>query len=122
MEKSYCHICGKECISDGCGTGYGIDKNNNKVCYSCCAEQDKKDMIQNKKTVLYLSKENDNKWYIVNWPSSLKIPVRNKRTGRHNIAGTQTTAYFCFNGFWWIGKQYGNFSDICYCKQLKETC
>lgn len=42
MEKVYCIKCGKECIPEGIGAGYGVmPETGEKVCYACCGELDK---------------------------------------------------------------------------------
>lgn len=97
--------------------GYGIDINNKTYCYACCANQDKTTMRQNKRIVLYL---NDTQGYVSNWPGSLKIKTTAQYIGRHNIAGTQTRIYFKFDDKFWTGIQYGNNTQLCYCKELKR--
>jgi len=57
-EKVYCAACGAECISKyEFTTGYGIDKQNRKICYACCAKIDLADMREHGNTCLYLSYE-----------------------------------------------------------------
>jgi len=109
-------VCNKDIIPDGIGTGYGTDKNGNKICYACIADIDKKDMTESERQVLYYDGMN-----ITNWPGSLKIRVLSKRKGKHNFAETRTDVWFAFNGHLWHGTQYGNLSQLCYCKQLKQT-
>lgn len=66
-----------------------------------------------KKIVLYLSGNE-----ITNWPGSLRIRA-SVTEGRHNMAGVQRFAYFTFEGRRWYGRQVGDFSQLCHCRELK---
>lgn len=117
MTHFTCYVCkAKKFSSDTISTGYGIDRSNHKICYSCCAEQDKKDMKKYGRIALYL---NSVKQVITNWPNSLHFSCTVSE-GKHNIAGIRRDAWFRFNGYVWHGTQYGNFSDLIYCKQTKQ--
>lgn len=106
-------------------TGYGFDADFNKICYTCCGLRDKKEMKENGKITLYLKHNPINKHYqyadgiITNWASSLVIKCRVKK-GKHNIAGTRYDVWFTFEGEAWYGVQYGEHSQLCYCKRLKQ--
>lgn len=98
-------------------TGYGMDAQGKKHCYGCCAEQDKKTMRETGRYTLYL----DTKTRIVsNWPGSLKLDVYHLTGGRHNIAGRRYDVYFMFEGSRWHGVQYGDNTQICHIKRMKE--
>ena len=102
------------------GTGYAINHlTGQKVCYDCCAEQDRKFMRDHKKITLYLTREG---FYskITNWPGTLKLDCTGCRTGRHNIAGTRYDVWFVFEGYYWHGVQYGENTQLCHCKQTKQ--
>jgi len=101
-------------------TGYGIDKDNNKFCYSCCAEFDKEQMEKHDKIILYLAGAPYGS-EVTNWPGSLRFKVDGSSHGKHNLAETQTHVWFKdhLDRTWW-GRQYGDFSDLCYCKLLKQ--
>lgn len=71
-------------------------------------------MRQDGRVVLYLHGGE-----VANWPGSLRFPCLASE-GCHNIAGTQTVAYFWFEGEPWIGRQYGRYSELCYCRRLKH--
>ena len=112
-------------------TGYGQDKDGKTFCYSCCAENDKAQMIADGKTVLYLVKNRQAKdfgdgidrspWSITNWPSSLSIPINTPRISRHNIAGKRYDVWFTGpDGFVWHGVTYGDNTQLCHCKRTKE--
>lgn len=49
-----CSICKNE-IEE---SKYAKDNKDNKICYSCCAEEDKKYMVEHGKNTLYLIEEN----------------------------------------------------------------
>lgn len=108
-----CSMCGKEIKSEN----YGI-LNGKKICYQCCAEVDKQELNNLKvgeKTILYFDGE-----YIINFPSTLKIKPYRISRARHNLAGFVNYAWFEFNGKNFIGKQYGNFSQICHVRRIKK--
>ena len=117
-EKEICCVCGKSIHGDGIGTGHGIDEHGNKVCYECCGKRDAEQLAAlepGTPMYLYLSGE-----YVTNWPGTLKIRIIGQRTGRHNIAGTQTNVWFRYGGRNYHGTQYGNDSEICRVTALKE--
>jgi hypothetical protein len=127
-----CLMCKKEIVSltgDG-GTGYGMDKQGNKICYSCCAEVDRQTMRSQGKISLYLVKTEKKSpvsngspfWMpeITNWPGTLRIPVLDVRTGRHNLAGKRYDVHFIFEEKKWHGVTYGDNTQICHCKVLKS--
>ena len=119
--------CGHaESPHDSFTTGYGIDKDGKKYCYDCCALQDKQAMINDKQITLYLTIENDAFKYdnfasskVTNWPGNLTFNARVKK-GKHNIARYRYDCWFSFNGYIWHGVQYGDNTQIVYCKQTKE--
>lgn len=113
--KFTCSVCGlaKTHESD-VSTGYGTDREGNKVCFACCAEQDKAYMRENGRITLYLS---GNK--VTNWPNTLELPTTYQRKGYHNIARTRVDVWFNFEGAKWHGTQYGDNSQLCHCKRIK---
>lgn len=117
----YCDGCRKlkTVVHSDITTGYGIDKNGNKFCYSCCADNDRKIMRETGKYTLYLV-GNNNQWEITNWPGSLSFPARVVK-GRHNIARVRYDAWFNFDGHIWHGVTYGDHTQVCHCKRTKET-
>ena len=110
-------------------TGYGVNENSETFCYSCCAENDREYMKEHGKITLYLTINREivcnvgRKWFdgkVGNWPDSLSFPCRVKQ-GNHNIAGTRYDVWFNGpNGRVWHGVQYGDMTQLCYCKQTKE--
>lgn len=123
-----CMDCGetKLCPPNAGGTGYAVDRDTQlKVCYDCCAARDKKDMESYDKFLLYLCKEAEPVsspcgYVVSNWPGTLKFPVQTMKKGGHNISGSRRDVWFKDHvGSEWHGVQYGNFSQICYCKKRK---
>lgn len=112
-------------------TGYGVDAKGNRYCYACCAENDKAYMREHGEITLYLTHDSYNgegktifhgafrDGKVTNWPGSLTFPARVKR-GKHNIAGYRYDTWFMFEGKEWHGVQYGENSQLCYCKVNKK--
>lgn len=97
------------------GTGYAVDREGRKFCYQCCAAEDRRQMATTGRATLYLTGNE-----LTNWPGSLRIPVRAKSRGRHNIAGSRTDVWFTFGGHGWHGVQYGDNTQLAHCKRLKR--
>ena len=111
-------------------TGYGRDDNDNKICFECCAEQDKSYMREHGKITLYLNYEIEigyqgSRRYlnkrVSNWPGTLKLPVSHMTRGRHNIAHTRYDVWFMFEGKEWHGVQYGDNTQVVHCKRVKRA-
>jgi hypothetical protein len=144
-ETFKCHECGEtKPVLKEAVTGYGIDKDDNKVCYACCGKQDHEHMEKGLPICLYLSGDirpgqEDRtvgqtqlwnpgmqrtewvpKWILSNWPGSLEIPIYMVKVGRHNIARVRYDIWFRFAGHNWHGVMYGNDTQICHCKTIKE--
>ena len=123
-QENKCFDCGAEFKPDGCTTGYGTDKDNHRICFACCGNRDLKSMIETGRAILYLCKDDNafNGYKITNWPNSLSfIPTRVK-IGRHNIARTRTDVWFNLIEAkeQWHGVTYGDNTQICHCKRIKE--
>jgi hypothetical protein len=121
MVVNKCFTCGND-IAQPTGkftTGYGVDKDNNKICYACCANQDLEYMRQHGKNTLYLTKNKDGKHEVTNYPGSLRFPVWHIKESWHNIAGKRYDAWFGFEGYYWHAVQYGDNTQIAHCKKTK---
>jgi hypothetical protein len=121
MDK--CSICGKEIVQDleSIGTGYAETEDGQKVCYACCAVKDQAYMKEHGKIDLYLVLHPD-QTAVINWPGTLRFPVRWKHEGRHNIAGKRTDAWFNGpDGYLWHGVTVGDNTQIIHCKRTKES-
>ena len=121
VETEKCSNCNKDLIADenGCGTGYGLDKYNNKVCYACCAETDKQQMRDNGKICLYLTVKFNRKSKVSNWPGSLVWENVYVSIGKHNIARVRYDCWFWFENCEWHGVRYGDNTEIVHCKKTK---
>ena len=144
-ETFICNTCHEtKPIQKEGGSGYGEDSAGNKHCYDCCGETDRRDMAAGKPMCLYLSGsitpgQEDRtvsqtllwnpgmqrtewvpKWILSNWPGTINIPIHFVRKGRHNIARVRYDVWFRFAGRAWHGVQYGNDTQICHCKTIKE--
>ena len=120
-----CDKCGKEIVNkkDSFSAGYGTNKKGEKVCYACCAEEDKQWMRDNDKIALYLTipdKPNYSLAKVSNWPGSLVFENVHWTKGRHNIAGVRYDCWFWFEGVEWWGVCYGDNTQILHCKKTKN--
>lgn len=121
-----CSIC-KQAIPppspDSVSTGYATDGKGNKVCYVCCAEQDKAWMREKGKITLYVTYQktvNGEQATVTNWPGSLSIRAPYVKTGRHNIARVRRDVWFRFEEALWHGVHYGDNTQLVHCKRTKE--
>ena len=98
-------------------TAHGLDKEDKPVCYECCGKQDRADMIETGKAILYL---NDKGRTVSNWPNSLTFHTGAIKKSFHNIARWRYD--FWFTGpdkATWHGVQYGDNTQIAHCKRTK---
>lgn len=112
-----CSKCGNVIFKEegGIGTGYGLTDEDEKVCYACCADVDRENMIKKGRICLYLV-ENDTA--IINWCGTLRFKVKRIKKGKHNIAGVQRHAWFNGpDGKVWHGNAFGHHSQIIHCKR-----
>lgn len=146
---SNCHQCGaalpQQSLADTGAAGYGckdeepapalstpmrdatvklrkseIITRSKAICYSCCAENDTRDMIDTGRAVLYLTEGPTDQFFVSNWPGSLKIEPYRVRKGAHNIAGTRYDVWFSFDGKPWHGVNIGD-NQILRCKRIKHA-
>ena len=110
-----CAMCKKSLGSEN----FGTRNNGEKICYSCCAENDKECMRVYGKNTLYLVKDFKNDWYIQNWPGTLKIRAGIIKVSHHNMAGKRYDTWFNFDGYQWHGVTYGDNTQICHVKKTK---
>lgn len=116
-----CHQCKQEITHESdFSTGYGRDKDDNKICFACCGENDKKELLEmpiGGKTMLYLDTK---EMKLTNWPGTLQIKLHNIRKGRHNIAGRRYDIWFQYGQNQFHGTQYGDMTQICHIKRIKD--
>lgn len=125
QEPGVCADCGKPfpVQRETCGAGYGT-YDGKKVCYACCAVRDRKALMGLKgreQYHLYLTKKKDGKFFVSNWPGTLKIAVDYAVEGRHNLAGTRTDVGFTLDGKKFYGTQYGTMTEICHVRAKKAA-
>jgi len=103
----------------GPGTGYAVTTDNRKICYACCAEQDKASMRATGHATLYLVKRGD-QWRVTNWPGTLEFdPWRVKQSKHGGGFGTQRTdAWFNFDGATWHAINRGDM-DLARCRRVQ---
>lgn len=129
-------------IVNGTGSlGYGVDRTTGRtLCYACCGELDRQQMITEGRITLYLSGTKCwNGWgtppddpelmKITNWPGTLRFVIAGPTAvhkGRHNIARTRTDVWFRgpdssgHNTATWHGVQYGDNTQLIHCKRVKS--
>lgn len=105
-------------------TGYGINPDTQEcVCYTCCGQVDRENMIKNGRIILYLSdkKYHPDYYEITNWPGSLKFKTAIFSEGKHNWAGKSYHVWFKGpDDYIWHGVQYGDNTQLCHCKRTKR--
>jgi hypothetical protein len=122
FEWTPCH-CGHVAKGNGTSTGYGSDDHGRTFCFECCASRDVGAMLKDgnsKRLPLYLTieKQGDK---VSNWPGTLVFPVRYRRAGRHNIAGTRADVRFVGpDRYLWHGVQLGEWTQIVHCRRTRE--
>jgi hypothetical protein len=62
-------------------TGYGTTADGERHCWECCADADRKHMLEGEPITLYLTAK-DGKAEVTNWPGSLRIRAVAKVKGR----------------------------------------
>jgi len=119
-----CSVCGEHKTHESdISTGYAKYPDGSLVCFDCCADLDRKAMKQDghsKRLPLYLSPGDDGKWRVMNWPGTLRFPVKRLKRGSHNIAGSRYDVWFNGpDGHEWYGVNYGEDSQVCHCRRTK---
>lgn len=142
LETFRCEDCMKELgVRREGGTGYCIfkrpDGSSAKVCYECCADRDREQMLKKGEITLYLVQTDKvdrmapgltkpKEWEVTNWPGTLRIRVSHVKTSWHNMAGRDGRRDFWFNGLdghIWHGYNIcgrGSINQIAHCKRTKE--
>lgn len=137
--KVYCDCCQKECIPTEYTPGYGIAGKDStlrqagdKLCFACCAVDDKAQMDRDGKIALYLTHDpftqaiqpwgkpvfSTTSGKVTNCPGSLAFPCRVKR-GKHNMARYRYDVWFTdHNGNPWYGVQIGDNTQVCHCRKI----
>ena len=125
MEHKFtCYKCGRKINHvSNLTTGYGLTKNNHKVCYECCAIDDVEYMCDNGKITLYLDETIGSKNYqtVCNWPGTLRFNIYSVSRKKTNWGLWRTDFKFAGpDGHVWWGYQIGENTQIAHCKRTKE--
>ena len=100
-------------------TGYGTF-NGKRHCYDCCANNEKKWMIEKGRTALYLMQYDDKPWEVTDWSGKLRFKVTSRRVGRHNWGLKRYDVWFTGpDGRLWWGVQYGDNTQLVHCKATR---
>ena len=104
------------------GSGYGYNDDDRPVCYECCGKLDRERMTRDGRATLYLTRgESGAGAELTNWPGTLRFAVSYVRKGRHNIARVRYDVRFTGpDGRPWVGTQYGDNTQICHCRRVKD--
>lgn len=114
-----CTQCGERKVHESdLSTGYGKDKDGNKVCFDCCGINDTNELENLKpkeKFTLYMDTKAKK---LTNWPGTLVIPLSFIKEGKHNMAGKRYDTWFKFNGGNYHAVQYGDNTQIAHIKKV----
>lgn len=93
----------------------------------------REEMISSGKAVLYYTDFNlgpkeslgsDSRVHgeVTNWYGTFKIPIYCRpKIGRHNFAGVRYDIWFGFAGSDWHGVVYGNNTQLCHIRRIKDV-
>jgi hypothetical protein len=117
-----CMQCGAPFYAQGgFSLGYGWSHDMaRRICYACCGDNDRVDMLREGRATLYLSK-NARGWRVTNWPGSLEFRVDSGAVHklRHPFTRDARIAYFRGpEGATWSARNIGD-SQIAHCRRLK---
>jgi hypothetical protein len=118
-----CSVCGNHCKREpgSLSLGYGYTADKARVCYSCCADSDRAEMLETgRHGCLYLTPAG-NGWKVGNWPGSLQFQCYYAKHSWHNFAGKNGRTDAWFNGpdgHVWHAVRIGDM-DICRVRRTK---
>ena len=138
METVICSQCGKECLptifydaekTKPMDTGYGVDKDGNKVCFECCGANDEKTLEETGKLFGYLicdssglmtdsagrasMKRQRAIWTgisgtFTNWPGTLRIKTGAIKRSVNNFGAERLDFWFTWKGNKYHGVNVGD--------------
>lgn len=138
MDKVFCSQCGKECVptffyddekTRPMNTGYGTDKDGNKICFECCGKNDEKTLEETGKLFGYLycgchgvhsdataraSMRKNRAAYtgisgtFQNWPGTLKIHTGPIKHSWNNFGAERLDFWFIWRGNTYWGVNIGD--------------
>ena len=121
-EKIYCSQCGKECASDGVGTGYGETSEGTKVCYECCGKNDLEQLKALKvgeKMVLYIRKDKDYGYSVTNWPGTMSVKCDYANVSYSGGGSMRMDVGFRLDGRSYYGVHYASAGELVTVKARK---
>lgn len=113
--------CGHLATPTAISPGYGRTADGKTICFACCGENDKKQLLEIGKLSGYISKNDAGQWEFTNWPGSLRVLVTNYQFSDHNFAGKKSRMdfWFYFRNYKFHGVQIGNNNQIARVKRVK---
>lgn len=135
-----CATCGAEALREenSITTGFAHVREGGRefrICYECAATRERADMVATGRAFLYVTREvyarhpngaESARYWVTNWPGTLRFRAHFISTGRHNIARTVHTLHFRGpDGFWWSARTWGGGApDGIYCRarRIRERC
>lgn len=107
--------------SDGGGTGYAVDANNDFKCYACCGRSDAAILRAGKEPIcLYLVRRGIGHYIVTNWPGTLEVFV-DSITESRSIVAKRLHVKFTFEGIKWYGDCFGD-GQLCRCYPVGYHC
>ena len=138
-ENPDCGCCGgpfypRHWPGGGGSPGYGVRPDGTRICYECCADDDRKQMIEGDgRITLYLVEttkvdrmacglDKPKVWEITNWPGTLRLRCYGPpKSFHHPFARHAVMAYFRGpDGKTWSAKNVGD-NQIAHCRRLKAA-
>jgi hypothetical protein len=111
------------CYGNGCGTGYGYDKENRMFCYACGGNRTRADMMREGRADLYLSGNIGDEKRVTDWTSHLSFPILGRRCSRYGggFDAQRTDAWFVGpDGFVWHAVNRGDM-QLARCRRTRST-
>jgi hypothetical protein len=98
-------------------TGYGLNVKDEKICYPCCGELDRADMIATGKAFLYF----DGKSSVTNWPGSLRLKAINATVAGQGFQRQQYVRFIGPDNHIWLGRGPSANGTYIRCKRTNQT-
>lgn len=127
--------CGHPAAPDGIKAGYAIAPDGRHICYTCAGAWELNDALEHGSAVFYLTNNHSYSYLrdsmghyvkpgdakITNWSGTVAFKILYMKVNYHNWAAYRVDVWFkdIMGDYWW-GRQYGNFSELCYCRRIKK--
>lgn len=129
-----CSVCLKDLTHESDHTtGYGVNSDDQKVCFVCCGVTDREDMIKTGRAIMYITGDHDSfnpqergvrfiPKKITNWPETLSFDVLSWSRGSHNWGIPRYDVWFKGpDDQVWYGVHMGNWTQLIHCRRTKHT-